>query len=161
MTELYVHSAMKMLFPRTSSIKRHFETKHKKLFKDDSEKNEALKKAASRYEKQSSIFKKAIRSTNQTTECSYEYKVAECIAKRGKPFTDGDLIKEVFIKCSKVLFEDLPNKNVILSRTKNLPVSTRTVERRVENMAVEKMQLAVILLVLLLMTALISMIFLV
>ena len=34
---------------RTSSMKRHFETKHKKLFKDDS-KNEVLKKAVSRYE---------------------------------------------------------------------------------------------------------------
>ena len=111
---------------RTSSIKRYFETKHKKLFKDDSEKNEALKKAVSRHEKQSSIFKKTICSTNQTTESSY--KVAECIGKRGKPFTDGDFIKEVFINCSEVLFEDLPNKNVILSRIKNLPVSARTVE---------------------------------
>ena len=33
---------------RTSSIKRHFEIKYKKLFKDDSEKNEALKKAVAR-----------------------------------------------------------------------------------------------------------------
>ena len=41
---------------RISSIKRHFETKHKKLFKDYSEKNEGLKKAVSRYEKQNSIF---------------------------------------------------------------------------------------------------------
>ena len=119
---------------RTSSIKRHFESKRKKLFKNDSEKNEALKKAVSRYDKQSSIFKKVIRSTNQTTESSY--KVAECIAKRGKPFTDGDFIK-VFITCSEVLFEDLPNKNVILSRIKNLPVSARMVERRVEDMAVD------------------------
>ena len=78
---------------RTSSIKRHFETKHQKSFKDDFEKNEALKKAVSTYEKQVSIFKKAIRCTNQTAESSY--KVAECIAKRGKPFTDGDYIKEV------------------------------------------------------------------
>ena len=129
---------------RTSSIKRHFETKHKKLFKDDSEKNEALKKAVSRYEKQSNIFKKSIRSTNQTMKSSY--KVAECIAKRGKPFTDGDFIEEVFINCSEVLFEDLTNKNVILSRIENLPVSARTVERCVENMAVDvKMQQAVAL----------------
>ena len=129
---------------RTSSIKRHFETKHKKLFKDDFEKNEALKKAISCYEKQSSIFKIAICSTNQSTESSY--KVAECIAKRRKPFTNVDFIKEVFINCSEVLFEDLPNKNVILSRIKNLPVSARTVERRVEDMAVDvKMQQAVAL----------------
>ena len=129
---------------RTSGIKRHFETKHKKLFKDDSEKHEALKKAVSRYEKQSSIFKKVVRSTNQITESSY--KVAECIAKHGKPFTDGDFIKEVFINCSEVLFEDLPNKNVILSRIKNLPVSARTVERRAEDMVADvKMQQTVAL----------------
>ena len=128
---------------RTSSIKHHFETKHKRLFKDDSEKNEALKKAVSRYEKQSSIFEKAIRSTNQTTESSY--KVAECITMRGNPFTDGDFIKKVFINCSEVLFEDLPNKNVILS-IKNLPVSARTVKRRVEDMAADvKMQQAIAL----------------
>ena len=120
---------------RTSSIKRHFEIKHKKLSKDDSEKNKALKKAVARYEKQSSIFKKAIRGTNQTTESSY--KVAKCIAKRGKPFTDGDYIKQVFINCSEVLFEDLPNKNVILSRIKNLPVSARSVKRRVEDVAAD------------------------
>ena len=36
---------------RTSSIKRHFETKHQKSFKDDFERNEALKKAVSTYEK--------------------------------------------------------------------------------------------------------------
>ena len=74
------------------------------------------------------------------------YKVAECIAKHGKPFTDGDFIKEIFINCPKVLFEDLPNKNVILLRIKNLPVSARTVERRVENMTADvKMQQAVAL----------------
>ena len=86
----------------------------------------ALQKAVSRYEKQNSIFKKTICSTNQTTESSY--KVAECMAKRGKPFTDGNFTKEVFINCSEILFEDLPNKNVILSRIKNLPVSARTME---------------------------------
>ena len=48
---------------RTSSIKRHFETQHEKSFKDDAEKTESLKKAVSRYQKQSSIFKKAIQST--------------------------------------------------------------------------------------------------
>ena len=119
---------------RTSSIKHHFENRHKKLFKDDSEKNEALKKAVSRCEKQNSIFKKAIRSTNQTTESSY--KVAECIAKSGKPFTNSDFIKEIFINFSEVFFADLPNKNVILSRNKNLPVSART-ERRLEDMAAD------------------------
>ena len=55
--------------------------------------------------------------------------------------TDGDFIKEVFVNCFEVLFEDFPNKIVILSRIKNLPASARTVERRVEDMAADvKMQ---------------------
>ena len=55
---------------QTSSIKRHFETKHEKSFKDDAEKIELLKKAASRCEKQSGVFKKVISGANRTTESS-------------------------------------------------------------------------------------------
>ena len=71
---------------QTSSIKRHFETKHQKFFKDDAEKIGSLKKALSRYEKQSSIFNKVISGANRTTKSSY--KAAECIAQHGKLFTD-------------------------------------------------------------------------
>ena len=42
----------------TSSVKRYFETKHEKFFKDDADKIESLKKVISPYEKQSGIFKK-------------------------------------------------------------------------------------------------------
>ena len=134
-TELYVHSAVKMSFavPQVLNV----------ILKPN-KMNEALKKKISRYEKQSSIFKKAICSTNQTMESSY--KVAKCIAKREKPSTDSDFIKGLFINCSEVLFEDFPNRNVIFSRIKNLPVSARTVERRVEDMAADvKMQQVVAL----------------
>jgi len=95
MTELYALFAVKNVVCRISSIKRHFETKHEKSFKNDAEKTESLKKAVSRYQKQSSIFKKAIQSTNQTTESSY--KIAESIAKHGKSFTDGVFVKEAFL----------------------------------------------------------------
>ena len=118
---------------RTSSIKRHFETKHEKSFKDDAEKIESLKKAVSRYEKQSSIFKKVISGPNRTTECSY--KAAECIAQHGKPFTDGVFIKEAFLSCADVLFDDLPNKSTIISRIQDMPVSARTIERRITDIA--------------------------
>uniref|UniRef100_H2YQ88 DUF4371 domain-containing protein n=1 Tax=Ciona savignyi TaxID=51511 RepID=H2YQ88_CIOSA len=120
---------------RTSSLKRHFETKHEKSFKDDAEKKESLKKAVSRYQKQSSIFKKAIQSSNRTTESSY--KIAEGIAKHGKSFTDGVFVKEAFLGCAEVLFGDLPNKSTIISRIKDLPVSARTVERRITDMATD------------------------
>ena len=119
---------------QTSSMK-HFETKHEKFFKDDAGKIESLKKAVSHYEKQSSIFKKVIRSTNRTIEGSY--KVAEVIAKNGKSFIDGVFVKEVFLNCAEVLFDDLPNKCTMISRIKDMPISLRTVERRITNMSTD------------------------
>ena len=43
---------------RTSSVRRHFETKHDKTIKDDVDKVEEIMKAVSRYEKQIIVFKK-------------------------------------------------------------------------------------------------------
>ena len=57
MTESYVHSVVKTSLA-VPQVLRHFETNHKKLFRDDS-KIEALKKSVSLYEKQSSILKKS------------------------------------------------------------------------------------------------------
>ena len=119
----------------TSSRKRRFETKHEKSFKNDAEKIKSLKKAISSYEKQSSIFKKVIRSTNQTIEGNY--KVAEEIANYGKSFTDQVLVKEAFLSCAEVLFDDLPNKCTIISRIKDVHISPRTVERRIPDIAID------------------------
>ncbi|XP_064119030.1 general transcription factor II-I repeat domain-containing protein 2B-like [Macrobrachium nipponense] len=118
---------------RTSSVKRHFETKHEKTFKDSADKAEAIKKAVSRYGKQSNVFKNLSASKSNETEASY--KLALCIAKHGKPFTDGDFIKAAFLECSEVLFDGITNKHVIISRIKDMPVSARTVERRISEMA--------------------------
>ena len=41
-----------------------------------------------------------IHSTNRTIESSY--KVAEAIAKNGKPFADGVFVKEAFLNCAEV-----------------------------------------------------------
>ncbi|XP_064110289.1 general transcription factor II-I repeat domain-containing protein 2A-like [Macrobrachium nipponense] len=118
---------------RTSSVKRHFETKHEKTFKDSADKAEAIKKAVSRYGKQSNVFKNLSASKSNETEASY--KLALCIAKHGKPFTDGDFIKAAFLECSEVLFDGITNKHVIISRIKDMPISARTVERRISEMA--------------------------
>ena len=75
-------------------MKGRFETKHKRSFKDKTENFEALKKAVSRFEKQSSTFKRVIDSTNRKIESIY--KVAEGIAKYGKPLTDEDFQKRPF-----------------------------------------------------------------
>ena len=68
---------------QTSSIKRHFETKHEKSFKDDADKIELLKKAVSCYEMQSGIFKKVIFGASRITKSSN--KPAQCNAQYEKP----------------------------------------------------------------------------
>ena len=64
---------------RTSSVRRHFESKHEKAFKEEADKVEKIMKAVIRYEKQASVLKKMSCSKNQATEGSYI--VAQCIAK--------------------------------------------------------------------------------
>ena len=45
-------------------------------------------------------------------------------------------MKQVFLSCSDVLFDDLPSKNsIIISRTKDMPVSARNIERHISEMA--------------------------
>lgn len=116
-----------------SSVKRHFETKHEKTFKDQADKAESIKRVVSRYDKQASSLKVFTTAKNHGTEASY--RIAHCIAKHGKPFTVGEFIKEAFVSCSDAFFESLPNKETIKSRIKDIPVSARSVQRRIDEMA--------------------------
>ena len=48
--------------------------------------------------------------------------------------TEYLFIKEAFLSCADVLFDDLPNKSTI-SRIQDMPVSARTIERRITDIA--------------------------
>ena len=74
---------------RTSSVKCYFETKHERSFKENGDKAESIHLAVSRYGK--------------------HYRIAHCITKNGKPFTDGEYIMEAFLGCSEAPFKGLPN----------------------------------------------------
>ena len=74
-----------------------------------------------------------ISGANRTTKSSC--KTAECIAQHGKLFADGVFIKEAFLSCADVLLDDLPNKSSIISRIQDMPVSARTIERRIIDIA--------------------------
>ena len=65
------------------------------------------------------------------------YKVAERIAKYGKPSTEGVFAKEVFPSCAEVLFDDLPSKCTITSSIKDMLVSSRTVDIPKIDMAID------------------------
>ena len=47
----------------------------------------------------------------------------------------GNRKKEAFLNCSDVLFNGLPSEDTIISGIKDVPVSARSVERRVSEMA--------------------------
>ena len=94
--------------------KTKFEKKHKKHFKDEAEievkKIEALQKVVGYLAKKSkAAFLK--RYFVEQTEQLKAVKVAE-IAK--KFFTDVDFLKEVFLSCSDILSDDLPNRICLL-----------------------------------------------
>ena len=50
-------------------------------------------------------------------------------------FTDGEFLKNTFIDCSAHLFDNFSNKKQIIERIKEMPLSARTVQRRIEDIA--------------------------
>ena len=71
-------------------------------------------------------------ATAQNHAAKASHRIAHFIGRNGKPFTDGKYIKEAFLCSSEVLFEGLLNKETIKSGIKYIPMSARSVERRVE-----------------------------
>ena len=61
------------------------------------------------------------------------YIVSNEIAKHGKPFSDGQFIKQAWLECVPVLFENFKEK--IIQRIKEIPLSRNTVKVRILDMA--------------------------
>ncbi|KAI8788966.1 SCAN domain-containing protein 3 [Biomphalaria glabrata] len=59
------------------------------------------------------------------------FEVSKIIAKHGKPLSNGDYIKEEIIECASYLFEEFQNKDKVIQRIKDLPISRNTVKARV------------------------------
>lgn len=78
-------------------------------------------------------FKKRIKSANSTTYASFV--AAREIVRHGKPFTDGEYMKESFIKISEHLFTDFKNKTEIVQKIREMPLSAKTVKYRTVKMA--------------------------
>ncbi|GFX27670.1 uncharacterized protein TNCV_2129111 [Trichonephila clavipes] len=108
-----------------NSVQRHFQTKHQDTFKNSDEKYEALEKAVSEYKKEITFLCQTIGVKPKATECSFV--IAHCLAAKGKPFTDGEYIKNTFLKSAEILFIDLPNLRTILSRIQEIPASAENV----------------------------------
>ncbi|KAL4153158.1 hypothetical protein QTP88_000991 [Uroleucon formosanum] len=105
-------------------------TVHNNIFSlSAEEKLELIFQKVKFFRSQSNKFKVAFKQNNNLSAASFS--VSHCIAQHGKPLSDGEYLKEVFVKASNILFHDFTNKNEIIKRINNLPVSRNTVKDRI------------------------------
>ncbi|GBP21821.1 SCAN domain-containing protein 3 [Eumeta japonica] len=140
----------KLAHNKKSNLERHFNTKHTQ-FASKYPAGEERKKAVDELQKQiqqsSSMLSNWAQSTSNVNLASFAVSLE--IAKKGKPFTDGEYVKDCFIRASEELFRDFKNKPEILKKIKDLPLSAKTVQDRIAKMSsnvtylqVEDIQLA-------------------
>ncbi|XP_010604765.1 general transcription factor II-I repeat domain-containing protein 2A-like [Fukomys damarensis] len=103
---------------RTSSVRRHFDTNHRSVAKlGEAERKEFLEGKLRKYHSQ------------YLTAASFQ--ISLCIAKHGKPLADGDFIKMAMLSGSDSLFHDFPNKDKIMQRISEMPLSRSTVNDQI------------------------------
>ncbi|KAK1339042.1 hypothetical protein QTO34_019715 [Cnephaeus nilssonii] len=115
---------------RTWNINRHFETNHSQLLeKSEDERKEYISRQLHLYKSQSnSILKFTKGSTNLT---SASLSIAHSIAQHGKALSEGEFIKETLLTCAPVLFHDMQNKDAIIKRISELPLSRNIIKDRI------------------------------
>lgn len=116
---------------KSSNVRRHFQNKHTN-FANMYPSGEARTKAVEELKcvalKTQNIFTKWLKSSDSTTAASFV--ISHEITKRGKPFSDGEYIKECFINAAEHLFSDFGNKGEIVEKIQKLPLSAKTVRER-------------------------------
>jgi hypothetical protein len=112
-------------------LERHFNTKHTQIaskYPIGDTRKIAVEELKKTKQQSSSMLSTWTQSSNNVNQASFA--VALEIAKRGKPFTDGEYIKDCFIRASDELFRDFKNKDEIMKKIKDLPLSAKTVQDR-------------------------------
>lgn len=111
------------------NLKRHHQTKHVDLLKSLSA--EERKKKATEYvqrlKKQQAVYFKQSASQDAATEASFV--VSYNLAKRNKPFSDGEFLKACMVDCASLVCPEAKSK------FENIALSRRSVVRRVEVIA--------------------------
>ncbi|GBM85175.1 hypothetical protein AVEN_226231-1 [Araneus ventricosus] len=104
---------------RTSSVKRHFETNHKFFSqKSEPEQKELIASAMKDRNKQSTSMIKYAGKACHTSAASHS--AANVIAQQ-----EGEFLKEAWIAS---LFDDFDNKDKIIQRIKDTPLSRNTIK---------------------------------
>ena len=86
-----------------------------------------------KYYYQSISFCNYLSRTNYLIAASFQ--ISLCLAKHGKPLSDGDIINTAMLSGSNSLFHDLLNKDKIIQQISEIPLSRNTVKDRIQHMA--------------------------
>lgn len=113
------------------NIKRHYDTKHSGKYSalEGHFRSDKVNELKSKINCQQSLFTRANKESENSVRVSYM--IAEKIAKRGKPFADGEFVKECLQSAVDVL---CPSQAQAIS---NISLSGVTIARRVEDLATD------------------------
>lgn len=107
---------------KESNVRRHYETKHPTFTSyTAAEREDKVQHMAANLQAQQQYFYPANNTQENATIASYE--VAQLIARRGKAFSDGDLVKQCLIKVAGIM---CPEK---MQEFNNVSMSTNTIVR--------------------------------
>ncbi|XP_069610593.1 general transcription factor II-I repeat domain-containing protein 2A-like [Ranitomeya imitator] len=110
------------------NVNRHFETNHSQLLKkSEDERKEYISRQLHLHKSQSNSILKFVKSSTNATSASLS--IAHSIAQHGKALSEGEFIKETLLRCAPVLFHDMQNKDAIIKRISELPLSRNIKDR--------------------------------
>ncbi|GBN83402.1 hypothetical protein AVEN_58877-1 [Araneus ventricosus] len=97
-------------------------------------KKKLVKNSKKKQQQSSSMLSNWAQSSNNANVARF---VSLEIAKRGKLFTDGEYVKDCFIRASEELFLEFKNKAEIMKKKKftDLPLSAKTIQDRTAKMS--------------------------
>ena len=116
---------------KKANLERHFTRKHTTFsikYPIGDARKKAVEELKKSQESSTSVFSNWMQSSSNINMASFVF--SQEIAKRGKPYTDGEYIKNCFINASTELFGDFKNKEDIIKRIKELPLSAKTIKDR-------------------------------
>uniref|UniRef100_A0A3B3VE12 SPIN-DOC-like zinc-finger domain-containing protein n=1 Tax=Poecilia latipinna TaxID=48699 RepID=A0A3B3VE12_9TELE len=112
---------------KRSNVKRHFDTRHA-TFASKYPAGDSRKKACQELLSRVQASQQQLHVwTRQGDYNSASFAGSLAIVRNGKPFTDGEYAKTLMLDVANELFDDLPNKDKIIKRIQDMPLSARTV----------------------------------
>lgn len=123
---------------KVDSIKKHYQQMHSefdcKFPVGKQVRANEITRLKSKLEGQQSFFKRFLTTSELITLASY--KTAWILAQKRKPFSDGELIKEIVLSIMEILLENYeePLKKDIMQKIENMQLSHQTIARRMQDL---------------------------